>query len=210
MEIKVILIDEDVFTLDCLVDKLHQLCSVEVIGVYKDSLVGKEVVEKTDVDLVFLAINMSKLGGVELAEQIKQVQPNLPIVLLADNSEQAVKAFEINVFDYIIKPVNQDRLRLTIERMNQCESKKLRPKQTMYLQLNLFGELSIIKYGGNKNETIRLNWRTKKAEQLFVFLLHHRDRLVEKEEIIEILWQDVERKRAYEQMYVAISHIRKA
>lgn len=210
MEIKVILIDEDVFTLDCLVEKLHQLCSVEVIGVYTDPLIGKEVVKTTDVDLVFLAIDMSKLDGVELAEQIKQVHPELPIVLLADNSEHAVKAFEMNVFDYIVKPVDRERLQLTIKRMNQSESIKLTSKQTMYLQLNLFGELSFIKYGENKNETIRLNWRTKKAEQLFVFLLHLRDRLVEKEEIIETLWQDVERKRAYEQMYVAVSHIRKA
>src|SRR5699024_4503798 len=210
MEIKVILIDEDVFTLDCLVEKLHQLCSVEVIGVDTDPLIGKEVVKTTDVDLVFLAMDMSKLDGVELAEQIKQVHPNLPIVLLADNSEHAVKAFEMNVFDYIVKPVDRERLQLTIKRMNQSESIKLTSKQTMYLQLNLFGELSFIKYGENKNETIRLNWRTKKAEQLFVFLLHLRDRLVEKEEIIETLWQDVERKRAYEQMYVAVSHIRKA
>src|SRR5699024_12119294 len=99
---------------------------------------------------------MSKLDGVELAEQIKQVHPDLPIVLLADNSEHAVKAFEMNVFDYIVKPVDRERLQLTIKRMNQSESIKLTSKQTMYLQLNLFGELSFIKYVDNKNKKFLL------------------------------------------------------
>lgn len=207
---KVILIDEDTNVLEHLATQLNKLAPLEIIGIYTNPVMAREAVKRTDIDLVFLAIGISEIDGMKLTEQIKQIKPELPIVLLANDSEHAVKAFEINAFDYIVKPVKRERLKLTIERVNKQNKPTKQMKKTNSIQLNLFGRLSIIKHGKYKKETIFLNWRTKKAEQLFVFLLHLRDRLVEKEEIIETLWQDVERKRAYEQMYVAVSHIRKA
>src|SRR5699024_8829598 len=109
---KVILIDEDLFALKYLIAKLNQLYWLDIIGVFTDPLMVKEAAETKEVDLVFLAVETSSFDGMKLAEELTEMDPDLPLVLIAKSREHAVRAFEINVFDYLIKPVDQDRLRL--------------------------------------------------------------------------------------------------
>jgi len=122
---KVILIDEDLFALKYLIAKLNQLYWLDIIGVFTDPLMVKEAAETKEVDLVFLAVETSSFDGMKLAEELTEMDPDLPLVLIAKSREHAVRAFEINVFDYLIKPVDQDRLRLTVERVeNEKKYKK--------------------------------------------------------------------------------------
>lgn len=70
------------------------------------------------VDLVLMDIRMVRISGIEALEQIKLINPAIPIVLMTAYAsvEMAVDALKKGAYDYLIKPLDFDKLRLTLER----------------------------------------------------------------------------------------------
>lgn len=79
---------------------------VEVVGACKDGQEAREILLGNDMDLVFLDINMPKVSGIELVEGL--THPPLVIITTAYES-YAVKAFELDVVDYLVKPFSPER-----------------------------------------------------------------------------------------------------
>lgn len=207
---KVILVDDEILALNYLEYQLKSVADVEIIGKYTDPLIGKQAIEEADVDLVFLDIEMHKTNGMQLAEELLEIKPHLPIVFVTAYNEYAIKAFELNALDYILKPATQERLRDTLKRVtNRVESKNEEIDTVRdFLSIKLFKQVSFVKYTSKDHFPITLKWRTKKAEQLFLYLLVHHDKLVDKAILVELLWPDLELERAYQQLYSAVYHIR--
>jgi len=72
--------------------------------------------KKEKVDLVFLDIEMPEMTGIEL---IKNLAHHPIIILITANKEYAVEAFELNVADYIIKPVNLSRFMVAVSKAKE-------------------------------------------------------------------------------------------
>ncbi|CQR73248.1 Transcriptional regulatory protein YpdB [Sporomusa ovata DSM 2662] len=72
--------------------------------------------EEHEVDVVFIDLEMSK--GLELVAAIREVKPNIIIVFVSDYSDYAVKAFELNAQDYLVKPITKKRIAITAEKLN--------------------------------------------------------------------------------------------
>jgi DNA-binding LytR/AlgR family response regulator len=98
---------------------------------------GQEAVELTEQhhpDVVFLDIRMPVLTGVEAARQIAQLAtyedadgwPGCEIVFITAYDQYAVQAFEQGVVDYVLKPAETGRLRLTVERIKQRRAERFR------------------------------------------------------------------------------------
>jgi len=78
---------------------------------------GYETIMEMKPDVIFLDINMPLQNGVELAKKIYQENEEAIIVFLTACNEHAIEAFELNALDYILKPVDEQRLDMTIERI---------------------------------------------------------------------------------------------
>ena len=76
------------------------------------------VVESGPVDLVLMDIRMVRISGIEALERIKGINPAIPIVLMTAYAsvEMAVEALKKGAYDYLIKPLDFDKLRLTLQR----------------------------------------------------------------------------------------------
>ena len=72
-------------------------------------------------DLVLMDIRMARMGGIEALEKIKAYNPSIPVVIMTAYSsvESAIDALKAGAYDYLIKPLDFDLLRLTLERA--CE-----------------------------------------------------------------------------------------
>jgi DNA-binding LytR/AlgR family response regulator len=97
---------------------------LQIVAEAKNGLEAVALVEQHRPDLVFLDIRMPGLTGVEAARQIAQMElgPNdwLPqIVFITAYDQYAVEAFEQGVADYVLKPAEPARLKLTINRVQQ-------------------------------------------------------------------------------------------
>ncbi|EST52226.1 hypothetical protein T458_26950 [Brevibacillus panacihumi W25] len=79
---KAILIDDEQLALNYLEHQLVHIADVEIIGKFTDPMVGKRAIEKNEIDIVFLDIQIPKLNGIELAEQLLEMKPQLQIVFV--------------------------------------------------------------------------------------------------------------------------------
>lgn len=91
----------------------------EIVGEAVNGLEGLKAVEVLEPDLVFLDIEMPGLNGFEMLAKL----PYLPIVVFATAyDDYAVRAFEENSIDYLLKPIESERLEKTVERIRKSRS----------------------------------------------------------------------------------------
>lgn len=72
----------------------------------------------TEVDILFLDIDMSEINGLNLARIIQKINPNLKIVFVTAYPNYAVDAFEIRALDYLLKPYSEQRIEKLLDRLN--------------------------------------------------------------------------------------------
>lgn len=93
---------------------------IEILGEAENADVAQEMIEKEEPDLIFLDINMPGRDGFELLESLEYVPQ---VIFTTAYDEYAIKSFEFNALDYLLKPLKADRLALAIEKVQvQSES----------------------------------------------------------------------------------------
>src|SRR6185312_8972531 len=89
---------------------------MQLAGYAEDGLVAAESIERLHPDVAFLDIQMPGLSGLEVAAQLEGSSAPL-IVFVTAFDEHAVKAFELNAVDYLLKPYDKDRLLRALQRI---------------------------------------------------------------------------------------------
>jgi DNA-binding LytR/AlgR family response regulator len=108
---------------------------LQIVGEAKNGAEAVELVEQQRPDVVFLDIRMPGMTGVDAARQIAQMDVGddgfLPeIVFITAYDQYAVEAFEQGAADYILKPAERDRLKLTVERIEKRLAARRSPEGT--------------------------------------------------------------------------------
>ncbi|HKG91864.1 MAG TPA: LytTR family DNA-binding domain-containing protein [Gemmatimonadaceae bacterium] len=88
---------------------------VEVVGEGASPSAGAALVERLRPDVVFLDIRLGRASGFELLEQLDD--PDVAIVFVTAYDEHAVRAFDVNALDYLLKPVEPRRLTRAVDRL---------------------------------------------------------------------------------------------
>lgn len=129
---KCYIVDDENLAIKELETLLGQFPDLQVIGSNeRASLAVKEINEKKP-DLIFLDINMPGLNGFELLEQLDEAPE---VIFVTAYDEFAIKAFEVNALDYILKPVNPDRLKDAVLKLEKKSQQTLKD-QTDKLNLD--------------------------------------------------------------------------
>lgn len=202
---RAVLVDDEKLLLTHLGKLVGKMKDVELIGMYSNPREAREAILRDKPDVVFLDIEMPEMSGIQLAEHIQTELPSVHIVFVTAYSEYAVKAFEINAVDYLLKPLNRDRLALTIERVKRERSAATPPAPQV--MIHCFQALQFSD-GGSRIWDVR--WRTNKARELFLFLLQYRHIPVRKDIILDEFWPETGWEKSYTLMYTTIYQIRKA
>lgn len=95
---------------------------VKVIAEVENGWLALEKINVTEPDVVFLDIKMPEISGLEVAKIITEKNSAIKIVFVTAFDEFALKAFEINAIDYLVKPVCLSRLSKTILRLNDSKN----------------------------------------------------------------------------------------
>ncbi|MDP4146591.1 MAG: response regulator, partial [Bacillota bacterium] len=117
MKIKAILVDDENIALDSLAEALEGISSIEIIEKYTSPIRFLEELSIKKPDVVFLDIQMPIINGFSVAEEIIQMNINTMIVFVTAYDEYAIKAFEINAIDYVLKPISKVRIESTVNRI---------------------------------------------------------------------------------------------
>lgn len=93
--------------------KLHP--HVNLIGEYENGYEGLKAIDQHQPDLIFLDIQMPKINGFEMLELVEQAPS---VIFTTAFDEYAIKAFEANALDYLLKPFTQERFDKAMEKWN--------------------------------------------------------------------------------------------
>ena len=119
MKYKVLIVDDEPIPRKIMYDYCNQSRFFEKIVEVKDGVEALELLNNHHFDLLLLDINMPLLSGLSLA---KCVNANTKVIFVTAYAEHAVEAFELNVIDYLLKPVTFERFMKAIQKFAQTES----------------------------------------------------------------------------------------
>ncbi|MBW5448776.1 response regulator [Cohnella sp. CFH 77786] len=202
---RTILIDDEALALRDLERQLAKIGGVEISATYLDPGEAISVLEAVKPDVVFMDIDMPDMNGLEAAERIQQIDASIDIVFVTAYEEYAVRAFEINALDYLLKPIRPERLAKTLERVKSRDRSAPSVVPVQPVTVRCFQQIAIEFAGGDP-----FAWRTTKAQELFAYLVYRRHQPIRKDALIEILWPHMDMKRAYSLLYTTIYQLRKS
>lgn len=139
-KLRVVIADDERPAREFLKAILRQLEDVEVVGEAENGTDALEIIRNTKPDLALLDLQMPELTGIDVVKMLTKAEMPL-VAFVTAYDEYAVKAFELNAVDYLLKPIEKARLRQTLnraaERLEQkdwreTESEKLRTTVEKY------------------------------------------------------------------------------
>jgi len=107
---KVIIVEDEFPAQQELTWLINTHSQMEIVGTFDDGLDVLKFLQHNKVDAIFLDINIPSLDGVLLAQNISQFAHKPFIVFITAWKEHAVEAFELEAFDYILKPYQESRI----------------------------------------------------------------------------------------------------
>lgn len=115
-EITVIIVDDEEHARDSLREELKKFEDIKIIAECRNGFEAIKSIQEMRPDVVFLDIQMPKLDGFDVVELLGDDAPTVVFVTAYD--EYAIRAFEADALDYLLKPVSHMRLKKTIERIS--------------------------------------------------------------------------------------------
>lgn len=111
---KTVLIDDDAKSRKLLSKLLGNYSQVEIVGEAKSVSSALKVIKEKDPDSIFIDVEKNDDGNMEL---LNNLSSNLKVIFVSSNLNVALKAFEINALDFIIKPIEKEKLGQTVDRL---------------------------------------------------------------------------------------------
>lgn len=116
--IKTLIVDDEPHARDDLEEKIGADPEFTIVGKCANAFEAIKEINGKRPDVVFLDIKMPKISGIEMLSMLdKSDMPR--IVFVTAYGEHAIEAFEKNAIDFLLKPVKEDRLRITLERLKE-------------------------------------------------------------------------------------------
>ncbi len=147
-KLRVLIADDEAPARKKMVRMLAEYESIEIVHEAENGLDALEHIEKLKPDIAFLDIEMPGLNGIEVATNL--TGDHIPFIVFATAyNEYAIKAFELNAIDYLLKPFNEERLAQTIDKIEASPRAK-----TIEQQQQGISELE-------RNDSLRLPFSNK-------------------------------------------------
>lgn len=150
-KIKTIIIDDEELGRRIIREYLNSHPEVKILAECQDAFQALEAIEKYHPDLIFLDVQMPEINGFELLEILEKI----PFVIFSTAYDQyALKAFEVNAIDYLLKPFNQKRFDIAIERVKKLieqkkdDAEKIKNLLKHYHSKNKYMDKILVKQSG--------------------------------------------------------------
>jgi len=125
--ISVILVDDEKLASDELAYQLQQFPDVEIVATAANGLEAVKLISDLEPDVVFLDVQMPGLDGMGVIRKLKEQGVPLPHFVMATAYDQyAVEAFRLEALDYLLKPVDAERLQVAVERARRAVADRAR------------------------------------------------------------------------------------
>nr|WP_315101488.1 response regulator [uncultured Catonella sp.] len=176
---RIFAIDDEKLALEALLSAIHKAVpKSEVYGFRNPS----DLLEKLDEivpDIVFLDVEMKKMNGVELAEEIKKRVSGINLIFASGFSKYTKDAFTVHASGYVMKPVTAEKIKNEISNLRFPIA-----KEEKVLEIQTFGNFEVFV------ENAPLPLKYNKSKELLAYLIDRNGALCSNKEIISVLWEN--------------------
>lgn len=135
-KIRAILIDDELGSINVLTNLLERTSSdIEIVATSDNLQNGVTKIKELQPDVIFLDVQMPNYAGYEIVNFFDAI--NFEIIFVTAYDKYALKAFELNAIDYLVKPINRNKLNVAIERLK----KKLKQNTALIDYRNLLNTI---------------------------------------------------------------------
>ncbi|MDG0810443.1 response regulator [Cohnella rhizosphaerae] len=191
------------------IDRMLASAGVAVLGCCANPHEALGMAKALQPDVLFLDIEMPELNGLEIAERIYADKLDMEVVFITAHNQYAIDAFRVNALDYLLKPVMEEDLRRSLERVenrrrHRADAVGSGGRRTVAIEL--FGPFAL--YLDDGPEPVR--WVTSKCAELLAYmLLQPWEKEVSKWELFEALWSSQNEEKAGINLRSTVSRINK-
>ncbi len=117
--IKIVLVDDEQPAREELRFLLEQNSKLKIIGEFSSGAQAIENIPGLQPTVIFMDVHLQDMDGLDVVRALQQLDVHASVVFATAFDVHAIRAFELNAVDYILKPFSSDRLKVTIERIQQ-------------------------------------------------------------------------------------------
>ena len=180
--LKILIVEDEKRLAKLLKDAISE--SFYSVVIAKDGIEGLKKVKSFKPDIVITDIMMPFCDGLEMTQQIKELDENLPIIVLSaySDKEKLLRAIEIGISKYFIKPFDPEEV---IEHINKIAPKLYKQKRNILKENFIFDNNSMNLYKDGVLIVL-----SKREKEFFYFMIKNKNILVLTKDIKKKLWQE--------------------
>ncbi|MEO7523650.1 MAG: LytTR family DNA-binding domain-containing protein [Ferruginibacter sp.] len=143
MKIKCIVVEDEPLAMERTVGYIQKLSSLAIVSTFDNALDAVNFLKLNTVDLIFLDINLGELSGIQLLESIHIASD---VIITTAYPDFALKGYELNVTDYLLKPFGFDRFLQAVNKVQQSIAQKQNTTERTFFFVKTESKLEKIFY----------------------------------------------------------------
>ena len=192
----ILAVDDEYFSLELMKSALGEVAAGANLFPCSDVQNALRVARETRIDVAFLDIHMPEMTGVELARELKALNPKVNIIFATGFSEHMKEGIDLRMSGYIMKPVTPEAVKAELENLRH----PIEWSNEKRIRILTFGNFDVF-VDGNP-----LKFERKQAKEILAYLVDKRGTSATYPELAAMLWEDEEYDRTRQknlQVYVA-------
>ena len=192
----ILAVDDEYFALELMKSALDEVASGANVYPCRDVESALDVARGQRIDVAFLDIHMPGMNGVELARELKLINPKVNIVFATGYSEYMKAGIDLRMSGYVLKPVSPAAIREELENLRH----PIEWDKEKRIKILTFGNFDVFVDGQP------LKFERKQAKEILAYLVDKRGTSVTYPDLAAMLWEDEEYDRTKQknlQVYVA-------
>ena len=131
--IKAIIVDDEQYCCETIASLLEDNCpEVELLGIYHNGADALPAIRQHSPSLVFLDVEMPKMNGFEMLEQLVYI--NFDIIFTTSYDQYALKAIRFSAIDYLLKPIDREELQIAVQKVVQRSQRTITQQVEILMQ----------------------------------------------------------------------------
>lgn len=142
MKLKCVAIDDEPLALALIKNYVEKFPALQLLATFNDAISGREFLNQTVVDLLFVDINMPDISGLDLVRSLKEK----PMIIFTTAYKKfAFEGFELEALDYLVKPIDLERFTRAVQKATDFWAYKNAPRPEASENLFVHSEYRVVK-----------------------------------------------------------------
>lgn len=198
---KALCVDDETILLNVLKKAVEASPDIDTVVGFTSAKKALDWAWENEFDIAFLDIQIGQMTGLELAKELKDIDPTIPVVFCTGYGQYALDAFKVHAVGYLTKPIYAKDVQEQIDNIKQMTGYDKENKKRFRIQC--FGNFECYV------DDVPLEFKRKKSKEIFAYLVDRRGAAVTSGQITAVLFEDsMDEKKASNYLYQLLHHLK--